>query len=81
MNGWTLCDFPSVCYMNVHSMCKQAYLPLNVAVLVVCACIVRASFALTGEETGGGVRSVTLPTERAFILGLSEPTQGEIAGC
>ena len=28
----------------------------------------------------GGVRSVTLPTERAFILGLSEPTQGEIVG-
>lgn len=27
------------------------------------------------------MRSVTLPTERAFMLGLSEPTQGEIVGC
>lgn len=40
----------------------------------------RASFALCEGEAGGGVKGVTLPTERAFILGLSEPTQGEIVG-
>lgn len=51
-----------------------AYLPFNI--VVVYMHLVRA-LRLVWR---GGARSVALPTERAFILGLSEPTQGEIVG-
>lgn len=45
----------------------------------VCTCIIGASFAYGGEAAGQG-RGVPLPTDGAFILGLSEPAQEVIVG-
>lgn len=45
----------------------------------VCTCIIGASSAYGGEAVGQG-RGVSLPTDGAFILGLSEPAQEVIVG-
>ena len=75
MNGRTLCDF-------TYTVCANRHICLLALRSLLCANASSSHpFASSRGEAGGGVRSVTLPTERAFMLGLSEPTQGEIVGC
>lgn len=75
MNGGTLCD------TQMYTACANRHIYL---LTLPYSCVhtrdVCASFYLCEGQEGGGVRSVTLSTKRAFILGLSEPTQGEIVG-
>lgn len=71
MNGWPLrfCLCDTQIGISTSVLCSWVYAH-HVCVL----CLVWRG--CRGREA----RSVTLPAERAFILGLSEPTQGEIVG-
>ncbi len=72
--------FP-LCGTGTYTVCANRHIYL---LTVLCCCVhmhhVCILCLVWRGDKGGGMRSVTLPTERAFILGLSEPTQGGIVG-